>query len=101
MAFGFPQIRIGKSIGSTIGPKSCANPSSRMRVELNDLASLTIDSWGVAYGTNAAVLARCSAHGHLRGPHVKEHVLVELIVCAMLAGALVCQLVSSFLVLTH
>ena len=25
----------------------------------------------------------------------------ELIVCAMLAGALICQLVSSFIVLTH
>ena len=31
----------------------------------------------------------------------KSGVLFDLILCAMLAGALICQLVSSFLVLTH
>ncbi len=51
---------------------------------------------------NVAALATVRCAWALEGARMsKSDVLLELIVCAMLAGALIGQLVSSFLVLTH
>ena len=51
---------------------------------------------------NAAALATVRCAWALEGARMsKSDMLFELIVCAMLAAALLCQLVSSFIVLTH
>jgi hypothetical protein len=90
-------------MGSSSGPKSVPKSrSSRVRVEVNHLSSSTIDKQGVADAGQCSGSGEVQRAWALEGSRMsKSDMLVELIVCAMLAGALICQLVSSFIVLTH